>query len=88
MWSASRIELRSLFEVVAFTSYDQHMADKVFDVLDPAGTRFNHRLYAGSCKQFGLKDLSVLGRPTGRVIIIDDSYKKCILNPDNWHNKF
>ncbi|KAI5083648.1 hypothetical protein GOP47_0003391 [Adiantum capillus-veneris] len=26
----------------------------------------------------------MLGRPMSRVIIIDDSYKKCVLNPNNW----
>ncbi len=63
------------FEIVVFTAAQEDYANFILDQLDPTGEMIKHRLYRqhiilvdGQC----IKDLSRLGRPLTRTIIVDN----------------
>jgi Dullard-like phosphatase family protein len=83
------------FELVAFTASQQSYADKVIDALDPDGTMIEHRLYRQHCTEHHgafFKELSLLGRPRHRCILVDNSPISVACNPDHsilcrsWYN--
>jgi CTD small phosphatase-like protein 2 len=64
----------------------QEYAEQVIDILDPDGSVFAHRLYRDCCKLQAngfVKDLRVLGRNLGEVIIIDNTPLCFSLHIDN-----
>lgn len=68
-------EMSKDFELVIFTASQEKYASQVLDRLDPHGY-ISHRLYRDSCSYFQgnyIKDLSMLGRPLSRTIILDNS---------------
>jgi CTD small phosphatase-like protein 2 len=77
----------NLFEVVVFTASTQAYADTVLDALDPERTWIHHRLYRNSCTLSPaggyFKDLSLLGRPLSRVVLVDNSPTSLAMQPDN-----
>lgn len=80
-----------LFEVVVFTASIQSYADQVLDHLDPERKFISARLYREHCtpcpcgpgQVIFLKDMSILGRPLERVVLVDDSPISHIMTPDN-----
>jgi Dullard-like phosphatase family protein len=73
-----------VYEVVVFTAACQDYADQILDFIDPYKRLFHHRLYRDSCVQcipdqqspeakVYIKDLRVLGRDLGNVILVDNS---------------
>lgn len=80
-----------LFEVVVFTASIQCYADQVLDHMDPEGKWISKRLYRQHCTPVPcgpgqiifLKDMSILGRPVERVILVDDSPISHMMSPDN-----
>jgi CTD small phosphatase-like protein 2 len=75
-----------LCEVVVFTASTQAYADAVLNVLDPAGTLVQHRLYRQHCVQAHggyFKDLRALGRPLSRTLLVDNSPVSLAMNPSN-----
>ncbi len=78
-------EMQSFYEVVVFTAAMQDYADWVLDQIDPHGY-VKHRLYrqhAIPCGQYYLKDLSRVGRPLARIIIVDNLAENFQLQPEN-----
>jgi CTD small phosphatase-like protein 2 len=77
----------NLFEVVVFTASTQAYADTVLDTLDPSKKWITHRLYRPSCTLSPsggyFKDLSLLGRPLDKVILVDNSPTSLAMQPDN-----
>lgn len=77
----------NLFEVVVFTASTQAYADTVLDTLDPNKKWITHRLYRPSCTLSPsggyFKDLSLLGRPLDKVILVDNSPTSLAMQPDN-----
>jgi Dullard-like phosphatase family protein len=73
-----------IYEVVVFTAACQDYADQILDFIDPYKRLFHYRLYRDSCVQcipnpqspdvkVYVKDLRVLGRDLGNVILVDNS---------------
>lgn len=74
------------FEIVVFTASQKSYADKVIDVLDPHGTRIEHRLYREHCTEMRgafFKELRLLGRPLHQCILVDNSPISTACNLDN-----
>lgn len=74
------------FEVVIFTASQQLYADQVIDALDPARTLISHRLYRQHCTEFQgayFKELSLLGRPLCKCVLVDNSPISVACNAQN-----
>lgn len=73
------------FEVCVFTAALQDYADWVLDQLDP-NKNVKHRFYRQHALPFGtnyIKDLSRIGRPMNRMIIVDNLAENFQLQPEN-----
>ena len=78
-------EMSELYEVVIFTAAMQDYADWVLDTID-AKKRISYRLYrqhATATNVAFVKDLSRIGRPLNRTIIVDNVAENFSLQPDN-----
>ncbi|OQR72928.1 CTD small phosphatase protein 2-like [Tropilaelaps mercedesae] len=74
------------YEIVVFTASLPFYADGILDDLDPKGEIFHHRLYRQHCCYFQgvfIKDLERLGRPMGRVILVDNFPGAYMMQPRN-----
>jgi Dullard-like phosphatase family protein len=74
------------FEVVVFTASMSEYASEVLDLIDPTGVLIHHRLFRQHCTNTNglfIKDLSLLGRPLERVVIIDNSPTAFLWHPRN-----
>eukprot|EP00667_Euglena_gracilis_P015085 EG_transcript_15687 len=75
-----------LFEVVVFTASLAEYADPLMDELDVDGHLVQHRLFREHCSNTNglfVKDLSLLGRPLQRIVIIDNSPTSFLFQPRN-----
>lgn len=73
-------DVSEYYEVAVFTAGLQYYADSILDDLDPDRVLIKHRLYRGQCtyeNDIYVKDLSKLGRPLNRTVIVDNT-------PDNF----
>jgi Dullard-like phosphatase family protein len=64
------------YELVAYTAGLEDYARPVLDALDPQNKYFRHRLYRDSClfaRGYYLKDLAKIGRPLGRIVLVDNN---------------
>jgi len=78
--------MSQLFGVVIFTAAMQDYADWVLDSLDSETNYISHRLYrqhATPTNMVYIKDLSKLGRPLSKTIIIDNVAENFSQQPDN-----
>jgi len=74
------------FEVVVFTASMSEYASEVLDLIDPSGVLIHHRLFRQHCTNTNglfIKDLSLLGRPLERVVIVDNSPTAFLWHPRN-----
>nr|CCC94434.1 conserved hypothetical protein [Trypanosoma congolense IL3000] len=72
-----------MFEVVFFTAGTEEYAKHICDHFDPK--RKAHRLYRQHCVPVSgvyMKDLSLLGRPIDRIILLDDRGPEVSFQPD------
>ena len=79
------LEVSKYFEVVVFTAALQDYADFILDKLDHEGY-ISHRLYRRNTvfvDNVYQKDLSRLGRPLSRTLIVDNNADNFQLQPDN-----
>jgi Dullard-like phosphatase family protein len=79
-------KLGEYYEIVVFTAALQHYADHILDQIDPTHTLIAHRLYRNHTivqNQIYIKDLSKLGRPLDKIIIIDNLEENFSLQPNN-----
>jgi RNA polymerase II subunit A small phosphatase-like protein len=75
-----------LFEVVVFTASLAEYADPLMDELDLEGQYVHHRLFREHCSNTNglfVKDLSLMGRPLSRIVIIDNSPTSFLFQPRN-----
>ncbi len=78
-------ELSKIYEIVIFTAGMQEYADWVLNQLDVDGSLIHHRLYRQHTINFSkegpliIKDLSKLGRPLDKTIIVDNLAENFIL---------
>jgi len=73
------------FEIVLFTASLDAYAAPLLDILD-AGRVISKRLFREACSNVGgvfVKDLSLLGRPLSRTVIVDNSPTSYMLQPQN-----
>eukprot|EP00996_Jenningsia_fusiforme_P000388 NODE_1332_length_1581_cov_57.500653_g1196_i0.p1 GENE.NODE_1332_length_1581_cov_57.500653_g1196_i0~~NODE_1332_length_1581_cov_57.500653_g1196_i0.p1 ORF type:complete len:358 (+),score=47.82 NODE_1332_length_1581_cov_57.500653_g1196_i0:253-1326(+) len=78
--------MSDLFEVVIFTASLQEYADPLLDELETCGVKFHHRLFREHCVNANgiyVKDLSLLGRPLNRTVIVDNSPGAFLFQPRN-----
>lgn len=78
-------EMGKHYEVVIFTAALQDYADWVLDELD-ASKVIKHRLYRQHALPYGsnyIKDLTRIGRPLSRMIIVDNLAENFQLQPEN-----
>jgi len=78
-------EMSEIYEVVIFTAAMQDYANWVLDQIDKEG-RISFRLYRQHCSPTGVafvKDLSRIGRPLNKTIIVDNVAENFSLQPDN-----
>ena len=75
------------YEVVIFTAGMKDYADWALSELGEVARRtISHRLYrnhALPCREFYIKDLSLLGRDLSRTIIVDNICENFLLQPEN-----
>jgi CTD small phosphatase-like protein 2 len=82
-------ELSRLYEIVIFTAGMEEYADWVLNQLDEDKKLIDYRLYRQHTINFNkegpliIKDLSKLGRPLERTIIVDNLAENFILQKDN-----
>lgn len=77
--------MSELYEVVIFTAAMQDYADWVLDNIDKQ-KRITYRLYRQHASPTGMvfvKDLSRIGRPLNKTIIVDNVAENFSLQPDN-----
>ncbi|KAI8923739.1 HAD-like domain-containing protein [Entophlyctis helioformis] len=73
------------FEIVMFTTSPHHLADPIVNALDPYGY-IMYRLYREHTKLVDgkyVKDLTLLNRDLGKVIVLDTNPESYSLNPEN-----
>lgn len=73
------------FEIVVFTASLDAYAGPLLDILD-VGRVISKRLFREACSNVGgvfVKDLSLLGRPLSRTVIVDNSPTSYMLQPQN-----
>jgi len=78
-------ECAKMFELVLFTASQDNYANKVLDLVDPAGY-IQYRLFRRHCTKVRgnfVKDLSLLGRELSQTIIIDNSPLAFAFQPSN-----
>ena len=70
-------KLSKLFDLHIFTSSDKEYADMILKQIDPKDKFFKERWYKGSCSKSEngqyIKDLSLLGLPLDRTVLVDNS---------------
>lgn len=77
--------MSEIYEVVIFTAAMQDYADWVLDQIDKE-KRISYRLYRQHASPTGMvfvKDLSKIGRPLNKCIIVDNVAENFVLQPDN-----
>jgi CTD small phosphatase-like protein 2 len=78
-------EMSKLYEVCIFTAAMQDYADWVLDQIDKE-KRISYRMYRQHASPTGMvfiKDLSKIGRPLNKTIIVDNVAENFTLQPDN-----
>eukprot|EP01063_Lacrimia_lanifica_P010936 TRINITY_DN176_c0_g1_i1.p1 TRINITY_DN176_c0_g1~~TRINITY_DN176_c0_g1_i1.p1 ORF type:complete len:257 (+),score=94.47 TRINITY_DN176_c0_g1_i1:53-823(+) len=78
--------IKDVCEVVLWTASTQRCASRIMDDLDPEGDRLHHHIYRNDIWFTGVpytKDLTLLGRPMDRVIIIENTPQCIVGNPAN-----
>eukprot|EP01062_Namystynia_karyoxenos_P051213 TRINITY_DN4010_c2_g1_i1.p1 TRINITY_DN4010_c2_g1~~TRINITY_DN4010_c2_g1_i1.p1 ORF type:complete len:597 (+),score=164.51 TRINITY_DN4010_c2_g1_i1:81-1793(+) len=90
-WEELLEALKDIAEVVLWTASKEDTLPKVLRTMDPRGDRFHHRIcrddrwFTSPFGQFdpGVKDLSMLGRPISRCVIVDNSVGCVERNPEH-----
>ena len=68
-------ELHDLYEIILFTAAEPWYAQNVIKEIDPNSTYFDYWLYRDAWDNYNgtyVKNLSILGRPWSKTIIIDN----------------
>jgi len=78
------------YEIVIFTAGMQDYADWALDQIGGDSTvaqkTISHRLFRAHtlpCREFYIKDLSILGRDLTKTIIVDNISENFLLQPEN-----
>ncbi len=80
------VEARKLCELVLFTSATDGYVEQCAPLIEPAPGTFSAVLTRKHCTErdaLYVKDLSLLGRPLERVVLLDDNPASFMLHPDN-----
>jgi import inner membrane translocase subunit TIM50 len=77
--------ISTTFDVLFFTASAPESANRVIDAIAPQ-TSIEHRFFGESCViscGYSVKDLRLLERPLGRVLIVDGIDGSALLQPEN-----
>eukprot|EP00659_Diplonema_papillatum_P020272 gene20272-31190_t len=78
--------IKSVCEVVLWTASTERCAARIMGELDPRGDRLHHHIYRSDAWFTGVpytKDLTLLGRPMEKVLIIENTPQCVFKNPGN-----
>lgn len=78
-------EVSTMFEIFFFTASSDFYGNQIIDMIAPE-TPENHRLFRSSCKNisgYSVKDLSLIGKPMNKILLVDDINGSALLNPEN-----
>ena len=79
-------EIGKIYELIVFTTATQEYADLLIDAIEEDKIYFDHRLYrehAIIVDNDFVKDLTRIGRPLDKIIIIDDMPQNFKLQKEN-----
>ena len=79
-------EIGKFYELIIFTTGTQEYADLLIDAVEEDKIYFDHRLYREHATKIDndiVKDLTKIGRPMDKIIIIDDNPKCLRLQKEN-----
>ena len=74
--------ISKIAQIVAFTAAEKEYADQILEHIDPFGRFFQNVFYRDSLND-GKKDISIIGTPLYKTILIDDSAANFIFQPMN-----
>jgi len=75
-------KMADFYDIVVFTAGMQDYADWALQHIGKSQNKINHRLYrhhALPCREFYIKDLSMLGRDLAKTIIVDNISESFLL---------
>ena len=79
-------EVGKYYELIIFTTAAQDYADALIDAVEEEKIYFDHRLYRDHCSIINnefVKDLSRIGRPLDKIILIDNMPQNMRLQKEN-----
>ena len=79
-------KMADFYDIVVFTAGMQDYADWALQHIGKSQSKISHRLYrqhALPCREFYIKDLSMLGRDLSKTIIVDNISESFLLQPEN-----
>ena len=81
--------IKPYYEIIIFSSRDKKYTDIILDSIDCNNSLIDHRLYKEHCTLYNndlIKDISNIGRPLDKVIIIDNEEQNYRLQKENGIN--
>ena len=81
--------VKNNYEIIVFSSGNQKYSDAIIDSIDEKYKYIDYRLYQEHCVIINndfVKDLSKIGRPIDKMVIVDNMFQNYRLQKDNGIN--
>ena len=81
--------VKNYYEIIVFSSGNQKYSDAIIDSIDEKYKYIDYRLYQEHCTIINddfVKDLSKIGRPIDKMVIVDNMFQNYRLQKDNGIN--
>ena len=81
--------IKNNYEIIVFSSGNQKYSDAIIDSIDEKYKFIDYRLYQEHCVIINndfVKDLSKIGRPIDKMVIVDNMFQNYRLQKDNGIN--
>ena len=79
-------KMKKYYEIIVFTSATKEYADQIEDVIEQKDKYFDHRLYREHTLSFNneyIKDISRIGRPLDKILIVDNMPQNYRMQKEN-----
>lgn len=79
-------KMKKYYEIIVFTSATKEYADQIEDVIEQKEKYFDHRLYREHTLSFNneyIKDISRIGRPLDKILIVDNMPQNYRMQKEN-----